>query len=68
MTIICHSLGLFDGTSSDILIPSGDAVTISVIDVAVELCSCAVIAVLQDEDKGIPIQDPSGGVVPINLG
>ena len=63
MIIICHSLGL-DGTSSDNLIPSGDVVTISTIDVAVELPgSRAVIAVLQDEEKGTPMHDPSNGVV-----
>ena len=72
MIIICHSLGLlnFDGTSSDILIPSGDVVTIPVIDVAaVELPgNCAVIAVLQDEEKGTPMHDPSNGVVPTSSG
>ena len=67
MIIICHSPGLLDGTSSDVLIPSGDAVAISVIDVAVELGSCAVIAALQDEEKGTPIHIPSKGAVPTRL-
>ena len=71
MIIICNSLGLIDGTSSDNLIPSGDVVTISVIDVAVELpgtSSCAIIAALQDEEKGTPMHDPSNGVVPTSFG
>ena len=43
--------------------------TISVIDVAVELPgSCAVTAVLQDEEKGTPMHDPSNGVVPTSFG
>ena len=45
--------------------------TISMIEVAVELLllgSCAVIAVLQDVEKGTPIHDPSNGVVPTSWG
>jgi hypothetical protein len=43
-------------------------VAISVIDVAVELGSCAIIVVFQDEEKGTPIHDPSNGVVPTSSG
>ena len=43
--------------------------TISVIDVAVELPgSCAITAVLQDEEKGTPMHDPSNGIVPTSFG
>ena len=70
MTVAVHSLGLLsDGTTADFLIPSGDAVMISVIDEAGELLgSCAVITVLQDEEQGTPIWDPSCGVVPTRVG
>ena len=53
----------------DFLMPKGEAVTISMMDVAIELCGIrAVIRVLQVELKGTSMQDPSGGVAPTSTG
>ena len=69
MTFTCHSLGLSDRIKSDFLIPSGEAVTKSVMDVAVELFdTLAMIVSLQDVSKGTPKQEPSNGVAPTNSG
>ena len=49
--------------------PNGEAVTISMMDVAIKLCGIrAVICALQTELKGTPTQDPSGGVAPTSSG
>ena len=64
-----HSPGLPDGLNSDLLIPSGDAVTISVSDSAVEFSGIfATIFVLQVVLKGTPMHEPSCGVTPTNSG
>ena len=53
----------------DFLIPSGEAVTNSVMDVAVELPdTLAVIVAFQDVRKGTSKWDPFNGVSPTNSG
>lgn len=69
--LICHSIGLLGivWTSSDLLSPSGDAVIMSVIDVAEELLGiCTVITAFQHEEKGTTTHDPSCGVEPTSSG
>ena len=64
-----HSLGLVHGLITDLLIPSGDAVTISMIDLAVEFSGIfAMISVLQKVLKVTPMHEPSCGVTPTNTG
>ena len=69
MTSMYHSPVSLELASVDCLIPTGEAVTISIIDSAWEPFGIrAMIDAFQEVLRGTPMQDPSGGVEPTNSG